>query len=334
MAIFEGGIAGELRRRKAQRDTETFKDSFVAKMAQAGANEDALELIGKIKSDSPEKLMSAFDSIQKAIQNTDKGIEKNILDKSREAEATTLASESAKLDPAIIEGKLAVRAKEKKQDFDFGRDEAFAKIQEDILKKGVDLTVDEKSRLVSAKTGQNSIRIAEELLESEDFNRLVIQQGIKGGKLTSLGDTNLRKYNTAVGSAIFDYVFAKSGAQVSDKERQAFQNIFDLRLGDSKEVAKFKLNRLNSFFVSADEVFDPNKVAGLSVSELSGRLNEIKSQLKELGQGNSKDAEAIIKMMQNKALGVETELETKMPSRGEAPKGAKGWSKKKGEWVF
>ena len=221
----------------------------------------------------------------------------------KRAAATTTASEMAKLDPQIVAGQMDVKRQEKQQDFEFNRKEAFSKIQEDLIKKGTELTTDEKTRLVSAKQGQESIVIANDLLQSEDFNRLVIQQGIKGGKLTTFGETNLRKYNTAIGDAIFNYVFAKSGAQVSDKERGAFEELYGIKLGDTKESAEFKLERLNRFFVLADEIFDPNKIAGLTVAEMRGRLNEIDSQLNELGGGDSKQAKEIMKGIKDRALG-------------------------------
>lgn len=82
MGLFEGGIIGELKKRKAKREVETFRDSFVAKLDGMGANEDALEIVSKINAESPEKLISAFNSISETIsKNTLAGREAQIEDK-------------------------------------------------------------------------------------------------------------------------------------------------------------------------------------------------------------------------------------------------------------
>lgn len=99
MPIFEGGIIGELKKRKQQRDVETFKDSFIAKMSEAGANDDAIEIMSKIKAESPEKLVSAFNSISESIT-------KNTLSGQKEAMALkvqqSLATESFKAKMSFI----------------------------------------------------------------------------------------------------------------------------------------------------------------------------------------------------------------------------------------
>ena len=73
-----GKIADSLRRNKAKREMETVRDSFIAKLAQAGANEDTLDLVGKIKAESPEKLVSAIKDIQTILSSTPLGIEQKI----------------------------------------------------------------------------------------------------------------------------------------------------------------------------------------------------------------------------------------------------------------
>jgi len=265
-----------------------------------GMTPEAAELLMSFKAKDSKSMAAGLDSLGDWMdERTQAGVEKKIKD----AVAKQKATELAKYSPEITEKKMDLKRQEEKLEYEYNRKEAFAKIQEDLIKKGTDLTVDEKSRLVSAQTGQRSINMAYDLLESEDFNRLVIQQGLSGGKLSTYGQTNLRKYNTAVGSAIFDYVFAKSGAQVSDKERKAFADIFDIKLGDTKEVAEFKLDRLNDFFVTAEDIFDPNGIAGLTVSELNQKYIEIRKQFADIKGGDSLAAEYIIDSLKERASG-------------------------------
>lgn len=279
---------------------EEMKHKMVAQAMKDGMTPEAAELLMSFKAKDSKSMAAGLDSLGDWMdERTQAGVEKKIKD----AVAKQKATELAKYSPEITEKKMDLKRQEEKLEYEYNRKEAFAKIQEDLIKKGTDLTVDEKSRLVSAQTGQRSINMAYDLLESEDFNRLVIQQGLSGGKLSTYGQTNLRKYNTAVGSAIFDYVFAKSGAQVSDKERKAFADIFDIKLGDTKEVAEFKLDRLNDFFVTAEDIFDPNGIAGLTVSELNQKYIEIRKQFADIKGGDSLAAEYIIDSLKERASG-------------------------------
>lgn len=304
-------IVEALAKRQEKRNTETVRDSIVAKMAQAGAKPETLEIIGKLSSDSPTKLVNAISDIQNILKNTPVGQEEELQKKIKESYATTIASEQAKLDPGLVSGKLNVRGQEKEQDLQFKAQEQFLDVQKQILQKGVDLDATEKQKLVFAQQGAKTVEQAQNLLNDQNFIGAVFQQaGGSIGKLSTAGNTQLRNYNTAIGSSIFSFVFANSGAQVSDKERKAFENIYGLQVGDTLENGKYKAALLADFFKTAKDVIDPNKVAGLSVAELKGRMNEIQQQIKALGKGNSEDAKIIMKTLQEKALGVGDSNET------------------------
>jgi hypothetical protein len=113
----------------------------------------------------------------------------------------------------------------------------------------------------------------------------------------------LRNYNTAIGASIFSFVFANSGAQVSDKERKAFENIYGLQIGDTLGNGRYKAELLGDFFQTARDIIDPNKVAGLSAVELKGKLNEVRQGINALGLGNSEDAKTVMESLTQRALG-------------------------------
>lgn len=213
--------------------------------------------------------------------------------------------------------------------YDYKRKDAFAKIQEQVISKGMDMTAEEKAKLVSAKQGQKSLGEARELLDSEDFIALVFQaDGGAIGKLSTAGQTNLRKYNTAITDTVFNYVFAKSGAQVSDKERRAFEEIYGAKIGDTKDVVKYKANKLEDFFNITEQVMDPNQVAGLTVAETTQRLKEIKSQLDELG-ASPESSKLIIDSIKNKAFNSD-DMVTIYSKSGKSKKVSKEEAKKMG----
>jgi|GEM_PF-7086599 len=221
------------------------------------------------------------------------------------ASATTLASEKAKLDPSIVSGKLDVRAQEKQQDLGFKAEEQFLDIQKQILQKGVDLDATEKQRLVFAEQGAKNVQIAQGLLNDKNFTQAVFQSsGGTIGKLSTAGNTQLRNYNTAIESAFVSYVFANTGATASDKERANFRSIYGAQIGDTLENVRFKNQLISDFFTTAKDILDPNKVAGLSVAELKGKMNEIKQQMDALGKGDSQEAKTLIKLLQEKAIGI------------------------------
>ena len=293
----------ELKTKNQKRETEALKDSIIAAAA------------GKLKDDpESESKLAAFNNVISKIPNSVSTSELTTVAKmiapdlfaemqpiqlvsnSGEVKTVGTAAKGSKVFKAALTPEEMEARTEKTEavKYDFKRKDAFAKIGEELLAKGLDLTVDEKNRLVSAKQGQMSIQEANDLLESEDFTQIVFQAaGGTIGKLSTAGQTNLRKYNTAITDAIFNYVFAKSGAQVSDKERKAFEDIYGAKIGDNKEVVKYKASKLNNLFTLAEDILDPNKVAGLSVAEVTGRLNEVKAQLNELSGGDSKSAKII-----------------------------------------
>lgn len=295
-------LSEALLKRKSQRDMETVRDSIVAKMAQAGAKDDTLELIGKIKAESPDKLVTAIKDIQDIMSRTPSGKDEQMAQKVKETIGTTLASEQAKLSPEITEGKLAVRQKEKEQDVTFKAQENFLDTQKKILEKGVDLDSSERQKLVFAEQGAKTVKQAQDLLNDQNFLNLVFQSaGGAVGKLSTAGNTQLRNYNTAIGSSIFSFVFANSGAQVSDKERKAFEDIYGLQIGDTLENGKFKASLLADFFQTAKNLIDPNKVAGLTVGELNVKLNELKKQMGTVS--NNKEAiDTALNGIKSKAL--------------------------------
>jgi len=213
--------------------------------------------------------------------------------------------------------------------YDFKRKDAFAKIQEQVISKGIDMTAEEKAKLVSAKQGQKSLVEARAMLESENFVRLIIQADTGAiGKLSTAGETNLRKYNTAITDTIFNYVFAKSGAQVSDKERRAFEEIYGAKIGDTIDVVKYKAGKLQDFFDITEQVMDPNQVAGLTVAQTTQRLKDIKSQLDELG-ASPENSELIIDSIKNKAFNSD-DMVTIYSKSGKSKKVSKEEAKKMG----
>ena len=296
-------ILDEIIKRKSQRETETVRDFFVTKLSQLGAKDETLELISNIKADSPQALTSAIKDIQDIVSKSPFGQEEEMAKKVKESFLTATASEQAKLLPEITQAKLDFRAKEKEQDLGFRAQEAFIDIQKQVLQKGVDLDASEKQKLVFAEQGAKTAKIASELLNNQNFIGAVFQQaGGTIGKLSTAGQTQLRNYNTAVESSIVSYLFANSGAQASDKEREAFRSIYGLQIGDTLENGQFKNKLLTEFFQTAKDIIDPNKVAGLSVTELNGKLNEIQQHLNKLGKGGTEEAKTIIKYFKDNAL--------------------------------
>ena len=321
MPAFEGGILGELKKRKENREGETIRDSILAsaqknKMEEqkaagvepTGLSEDTISVFSKIKGSpremisvakdfgfiKPEETKPTAQRIQEvAKQNPGADVSGELAGGVKMSKKTPNVEDIQTEQRAIAEVGLETKAQE-----------AFLDIKKEILKQGTNLDATEKQKLVFAEQGAKNVKIAQGLLSDDNFIQAVFQSaGGKIGKLSTAGNTQLRNYNTAVGSAIFSYVFANSGAQVSDKERKAFEEIYGLQIGDTLENGKFKNQLVAEFFETAKDIIDPNRVAGLSVSELSGKLNEIRSQLDQLGKGGTKEAQTIIEAMQKRALG-------------------------------
>lgn len=103
MPLFEGGILGELKRRKKQREVDTVRDSFVAKMAQMGAKEETLDLISKIKAESPEKLTSAIKDIQDIVSKSPLGQEEEMARKVKESGQDVTARKTAERNMSRLE---------------------------------------------------------------------------------------------------------------------------------------------------------------------------------------------------------------------------------------
>lgn len=250
-----------------------------------------------------EQAIIHFETMATKERIKNKMAEEAIPIKAKETTATTLASEQAKLSPEITELSLQKRAQEKQQDLGFKAEEQFLDIQKQILQKGVDLDASEKQRLVFAMQGSKSVEIAKTMLNDQNFIGAVFQSGGGPiGKLSTAGNTQLRNYNTAIESGIVSYLFANSGAQASDKERGAFRAIYGAQIGDTLDNVRFKNNLLSDFFVTARDITDPNRVGGLSVTELKGKMNEIQEQMNKLGKGDSKEAKIIIQSLQERSL--------------------------------
>lgn len=80
---------------KAKRETEAVRDEFVTTMAKAGAKEETLDMISKIKAESPEKLTSAIKDIQDIVAKTPSGqaqsMEQKVLEEGKTIEARKIA---------------------------------------------------------------------------------------------------------------------------------------------------------------------------------------------------------------------------------------------------
>jgi hypothetical protein len=321
----------QLQKNKIKRETETVRDSFVEKLAKSGANEDTLDIVSKIKAESPEKLTAAIENIQTIMSKTPTGIAENIKNEADKAAATTLATEKAKLDPSITLGKLEVGAREKDQALQYKREEAFLDIEKQLTQKGIDLDAGEKQKLVFAEQGLKTVKESQRLLNDNNFVGAVFQSaGGSIGKLSTAGNEVLRNYNTAIGASIFSFVFANSGAQVSDKERKAFENIYGLQIGDTLGNGRYKADLLGDFFQTARDIIDPNRVAGLSAVELKGKLNEIRQGINALGVGDSEDAKTVMESLTQRALGNVPTATTTAYEDKEKEKRYQEWKTKQG----
>ncbi len=81
----------EQQKNKIKRETENLRDEFVTSMAKAGAKEETLDMVSKIKAESPEKLTSAIKDIQDIVAKTPIGqtqtMEQKILEEGKTIEA-------------------------------------------------------------------------------------------------------------------------------------------------------------------------------------------------------------------------------------------------------
>jgi len=238
------------------------------------------------------------------------------------AEATKAGIDTTQIDINSPGGstKLAAAFKQREQEkqqmeYDwkskFEHEKTANELQATTMKKGMELSGEEKMKLISAKQGLESVQIAKDMLDNVDFQRAVFQSaGGSIGRLATWGNTALRKYNTAITESITNLVFAKSGASSSDNEKKAFNVIYGLQAGDTLDVGKFKNVRLNRFFEMSNDILDPNKIAGLTVQQMNEKMQGIQAELAATGGKNDKAVTTIMNGIKSRIVGIQD------PSRG------------------
>lgn len=96
MGTILSSVIEDIKKRKNERETETVKDSIIASMAKAGAKPETLDLVGKIKAETPQVLTSAIKDIQDIMLKTPQGAQ---------AQATLEADKQRALNEAEVEKK-------------------------------------------------------------------------------------------------------------------------------------------------------------------------------------------------------------------------------------